>query len=561
MAEKPLEADYEFEGGQYDNGLGDYVLKNIFTGRQRFFKNGVQLGDALNSGTLDENKQIGDIENGNYIELQANGEAPKIFEDYVEIGKLAIEKKEVDVIIAIGQSNIAGSVGYDVANYETIESGNAFEFRAITDPTKLYHPTEPLGVNENLFGGIDDVNDPSGSRTSKKSGGPMVSFLKYYNITSGKIPVFVSATQGATSSSQWLPGQGKVEDALNRLNSCKNWLISNGYAIGETILVWAQGEFDGGTPINQYLSNVRDTFGYLANDVDKIIIQRVGRENSEVSYKGFDKIAEAQTLLAKESEKYMMGTCLATSFFERGLMIDQYHYSQIGYNELGKENGISSGLWRTNRVEPTLRDTLRNFEYVPFYRQEAKLLFDFYNSNENFNYDIYGNSVASGGVITTTGNTGYKRFDAVDMYAGSPFTIEFSISPDGTRTGFQIILGGEDRKNFVSYNSSTSNLRIRSINDRTIDFTIDPVEVLNAHSWTITFDGIDEFNCYMDAVLVDTVTSNNWDKIEPTTILGGYWSITGDSGSYTSSYDFSGECKRISIIDRIKPIREMLQSY
>ena len=53
MAEKPLEADYEFEGGQYDNGLGDYVLKNIFTGRQRFFKNGVQLGDALNSGTLD----------------------------------------------------------------------------------------------------------------------------------------------------------------------------------------------------------------------------------------------------------------------------------------------------------------------------------------------------------------------------------------------------------------------------------------------------------------------------------------------------------------------------
>ena len=66
-----------------------------------------------------------------------------------------------NLFLFIGQSNMAGRGDYRKAPKAI--SNNLYEFRAISDPTKLYPVEEPFGVNENIIGGIDDGIKKSGS--------------------------------------------------------------------------------------------------------------------------------------------------------------------------------------------------------------------------------------------------------------------------------------------------------------------------------------------------------------------------------------------------------------
>ena len=123
------------------------------------------------------------------------------------------KEKEVDVFVFMGQSNMAGRGDKEKATH--CPEGHGYEFRAVSDPSKLYDLEEPFGVNENN----SHINDGT-----KKTGSLVSSFCEaYYQIRN--VPIIgVSASQGGTSSTQWQPGGGMVEEAASRLSDCLNYL-------------------------------------------------------------------------------------------------------------------------------------------------------------------------------------------------------------------------------------------------------------------------------------------------------------------------------------------------
>ena len=98
-----------------------------------------------------------------------------------------------DLFLFLGQSNMAGR-GDKLKSPQLID-GAGFEFRAITDPTKLYPISEPFGKDENKVDGINDQN--------KKTGSLVTSFVNTL-YTRTNIPIVgISASKGGSCISQW----------------------------------------------------------------------------------------------------------------------------------------------------------------------------------------------------------------------------------------------------------------------------------------------------------------------------------------------------------------------
>lgn len=107
--------------------------------------------------------------------------------------------KIIDLFLFMGQSNMAGRGIVNESWTETapsILSGAGYEFRAITDPTKLYEMAEPFGVNENTPDGINDG--------VMKTGSLVTAFTNAYYTHNGKIPVVgISASKGGSVVAEW----------------------------------------------------------------------------------------------------------------------------------------------------------------------------------------------------------------------------------------------------------------------------------------------------------------------------------------------------------------------
>ena len=65
----------------------------------------------------------------------------------------------MDVIMFMGQSNIAGRGD----SKEELPLFMGADFRAVSDPERLYPIADPFGVHENRTGGIDDGAKKTGS--------------------------------------------------------------------------------------------------------------------------------------------------------------------------------------------------------------------------------------------------------------------------------------------------------------------------------------------------------------------------------------------------------------
>ena len=264
------------------------------------------------------------------------------------------KQKYVDVIIFMGQSNMAGRGVTNESHTETapvIINGAGYEFKSITDPTKLVPMEEPFGKNENVSGSIDDSN--------KKTGGPVVAFTNAYFTHNGGYPVVgVSASEGGTTISQWQPETNRLSDALSRLSTAITWLNSNGYRIRHKYMAWCQGESDGdsGTTKATYKSSFFSMFDAMKSaGIEKCFLFRIGEYNGSGSTDYSDIIA-AQTEICQDDPDIIMITANQASYKERGMMKDSFHYYQDGYNEMGTFGGVNAALYATRGKEPTMYD-------------------------------------------------------------------------------------------------------------------------------------------------------------------------------------------------------------
>ncbi len=252
---------------------------------------------------------------------------------------------KVDVILFIGQSNMAGRGNASEAT--EVGDGHAFEFRAISDPTRLYPLSEPFGKNEN--------NAVSGVSESKKSGSLVSAFCEsYYNAT--KTPVVaVSCAQGGTGINFWDTNRPAYEDACNRLALAESYL---GDRVRNTYLVWLQGETDGdnGVTAARYtktLDKILNAFRVDAG-VDHSFIIPIGAYNgdSDTIKSYYDVIRTAQNEYCKTDDNATVVSTKLEDLSAYGFMTDNWHFSQAGYNIVGEDAGMNAAYYVTSGNKP-----------------------------------------------------------------------------------------------------------------------------------------------------------------------------------------------------------------
>ena len=281
------------------------------------------------------------------------------------------DSKVVDLFIFMGQSNMAGR-GV-AAQAPEVPEGWGYEYKAISDPGKLNHLTEPFGLNEENPNGVDDRS----SGRNRRTGTLVSSFANaYYENT--QVPVVaVSCSIGGTASSYWMPGTKALNDAIQRHNDAEEWLVENGYTIRHNFMFWLQGENDAtaNVTIEKYTSNMKEILKEMINKtgVEKCIMIRVGKP-SQSSITLADYIIQAQTELCQTYVEFVMGSTLTAGFVADGLMKDNWHYSQKGYNVLGQDVGTNLAFYVNNNIEPYMYDPHTHSVYYPI--SKYKSIFD-----------------------------------------------------------------------------------------------------------------------------------------------------------------------------------------
>jgi len=261
---------------------------------------------------------------------------------------------EADVVLFIGQSNMAGR---GVARQAIkVAEGHAYEFRAISDPTKLYPLTEPFGADEN--------NNESGVSEDKKTGSMASAFCESYYSVTGRPIVAVSCSKGGERISFFDTKTKVYADAVARVKSAQDFLADK-YESGEsdlkpgkTYIVWLQGESDGdvGTPANNYTKTLTRIVNGFKKDVgaDQFFVIPIGRYNGNDSARNdrYTAIRQAQIDFCIDNESASVISIQAQDLQAAGLMKDEFHFKQEGYEILGADAGANMGFFVTRGEKP-----------------------------------------------------------------------------------------------------------------------------------------------------------------------------------------------------------------
>lgn len=262
--------------------------------------------------------------------------------------------KDVDLIFFMGQSNMSGAAGDpSAAPYVSPDAGE--EFRAVSDPTRLYPITEPFGVNENNPSGISEY-------PGAKKGSLVSAFVNKYHELTGRKVIAVSMSKGATFIGDWTT-PGVLADVSERFEKAKNYLRSNGYTIGHMYVVWLHGESDGikGTDPAVYGTGLDDLMRpFFIGGLQKVFIIMPGRT---IDYRDILlPIINEQMKICGESGYYAVATTILTRVSTE-YMRDQYHYNQHVLNLVGIK-AAESVAYYTNHNEEMIVYDYKNGGYI-----------------------------------------------------------------------------------------------------------------------------------------------------------------------------------------------------
>ena len=265
-------------------------------------------------------------------------------------------KPVIDLIFYMGQSNMSGAGG-DKELAPPVTEGHGYEFRAISDPTRLYNIEEPFGKNESFIGGICDI-------PGAKKGSIVSCFANEYYALTGVPIVGVSASQGATTTEIWQSAGFQI-DMQQRYDITVNWLNDNGYYIRNRYVVWFQGESDAANHVQPEIYNtnmdniIRPLF---IKGLNKVFIITPGRTLSIKNY--FDDIINQQLDMCRESGYYALGTNILSDVSAE-YMVDEWHYNQLVLNIIGIETAKSVACYTLNRKERIDYDYENDRVYIP----------------------------------------------------------------------------------------------------------------------------------------------------------------------------------------------------
>ncbi len=264
----------------------------------------------------------------------------------------------VDLVLFIGQSNMAGR---GTARSATkVPEGHAYEFRAISDPTKLYPLEEPFGVNEN--------NPASGVNENKKTGSMVSAFCESYYAATGRAIVAVSCSKGGEKISFFDKGGKVYEDACNRVKSAQAFLqqeYDNGNTalkLRATYVVWLQGESDGdaGTTASAYTRTLNKIVKGFKEDIGakQTFIIPIGTYNGNNNGRKecYATIRQAQIDYCENNPNATVICTQLADLLRYGYMKDEFHFKQEGYEIIGKDAGANMGYYVTTGEKPDCKE-------------------------------------------------------------------------------------------------------------------------------------------------------------------------------------------------------------
>ena len=423
--------------------------------------------------------------------------------------------KTVDLVMFMGQSNMAGR-GVS-SESPSVPKGEGFEFRAISNPTKLYDVIEPFGVNENNNNGVSEPNAKTGSLVSAFMNG-------YYSVT--KVPIVgVSCSKGGTSINWWQPGSDALNDAINRHNIAKQWLINNGYRIRHDFMVWCQGETDGDHIMSsvEYTTKIKLMIEEMCtNGIEMCYIIRIGNNKDNATL--YNTIINAQTELCKTYKKAVLVSTKFDSMATEGLMKDSFHYKQEGYNITGSDAGKNTGFHIINNIEPYMYDWEHQNMYFPYQntitdiiidgntlqifnggnllktlvlpvsnnKDDGSIAYTFDNATEN-GTDFSNAGTISNSKITITTATHIQLSQPISISPDKDFTLEFIHQTTAQYTQGVILSSGDTTGGFINLpngNTSTGNrLKFRDVNKTfSISWAKNMDIVKNKNHYAIVYD-------------------------------------------------------------------------
>lgn len=248
-----------------------------------------------------------------------------------------MKQKEILLMMFMGQSNMAGRGNKKEA--PLLIPGAGYEYRAVTMPDGLSVLKEPFGENENNEKGVTEPGMKTGSMVS--------AFVNACYMETGIPIVGVSCAKGGSSIAEWMPGTPYYMDAVERMKRCEDWLINHDYDIKYKGMVWCQGCTDGDlqTPLYRYkMDTVKFIESYCQEcGIETCFLIQIGnhRDNRML----YVPIQQEQAELAEENERIILVSDQLKTFADRGLMKDEFHYLQKGYNLIGEEAGRNTGKY------------------------------------------------------------------------------------------------------------------------------------------------------------------------------------------------------------------------
>ena len=344
------------------SAVNESVIENVTEEDAADKANTAETADI---GTLqpdqDHTEGLGETFSGDTVSPseQSKTDADETEDDEESVGEDDREdnnSKDVDLIFFMGQSNMSGAGGdASLAPYVPVEAGE--EFRAVSDPSKLYPITEPFGINENNLSGLHEFPEA-------KKGSLVSSFINKYHELTGRKVIAVSMSMGATDMDVWIT-PGVAEDVKQRLDTSVKFLRDNGYNIGYMYALWLHGESDAidHTDPAVYKTCLDDVMRPLfIGGVRKVFIIMPGRT---IDYKDiFRDIINVQKEICAESDYYAVATTILTKVSTE-YMLDQYHYNQHVLNMVGIESAKAVAYYTEHSTEKIVYDYKEGKNIVP----------------------------------------------------------------------------------------------------------------------------------------------------------------------------------------------------
>ena len=286
-------------------------------------------------------------------ELEVDGATISEISSAIPLLRYATPDNKCDIVLVYGQSNAVGFAGQPgvpaVDNYATpAPLSGAYNY----DPA-----TDSIVTISNTMNHLNYIDEGTASR-----GNAWTAFANEWISLTGRKCVVVNGARGGTSISQLSRGAGVgpkdyYQIMVDGNRSARDAMQRQGLEAGNTYLVFHQGETDMtlGTTFEAYKASLRQLFIDLKSDIpqlSKIGVCIVGCPSSRNQF-DWDRIQSAQWQAVDNNENasVIYDGCPSFDLYSKQYnAADQTHYSQRGYNQMGK--GAATGLfeWVGNKI-------------------------------------------------------------------------------------------------------------------------------------------------------------------------------------------------------------------